>query len=706
MRVDPEKGLGAVSAWWFLTSSAVAAFGPALMSRKAGASVRLSPMINIPVGYGARSLSLNTPLSLSSDPNAQGNGNAESLKEQAAKARLEAERMETSLALEKIDSLERQLREGDIEGKSRAELTTEIDRLAQKIDPTLMPASLSQVGSSNGATTAETTNTVRTFNRPPLSSEELAAATSYLQTLSLPLRMSLAKVAGYESYNSVASNPSELVLKLYEQYETITTAKLQDTYRATLDPLSTQKRREVEKTGDEMEDMLNDLMLQMDENYDPDEAKIRAITEQWLPRVTRKEDDSSPTEADVTLFCEEILDSSTFRRTGKPKPIPGGYIIEGTNSMNDGSELVKALDEKLQTRAPKWDEKFQFCYMRDFTRLRENQGNNVVSDIMGVNSLEDLFLGEPALVVLSKDMSPTASRWFLSFISSLSLSLALLFGLGTYGSNEFLTKKLEEMNAMGDYSGLGELNEQLLMFLGPLALIQALHELGHLAIGWKDKIKTSPPTILPSTTLPFLGCQTQIKTSPKNYKSLFDFALIGPSIGIISSVIFLFLGLQLTATADPATAQIFPRIPVGFLNLSTLGGTIVNDYFGGMGLQDPTANIPLHPYAIAGFTSLIVNALELLPFGNTDGGRISQSIFGRFGHSLVGGFTFAVLVGSLFFLPGQRSDIFLGFLLVNGFAQKDNEIPCRDELEKVDVFRILAGFVTWFVAVLILVPMS
>lgn len=38
---------------------------------------------------------------------------------------------------------------------------------------------------------------------------------------------------------------------------------------------------------------------------------------------------------------------------------------------------------------------------------------------------------------------------------------------------------------------------------------------------------------------------------------------------------------------------------------------------------------PVHPLAIVGITGLIVNALNLMPIGSLDGGRIAMSAFGR-----------------------------------------------------------------------------
>ena len=56
---------------------------------------------------------------------------------------------------------------------------------------------------------------------------------------------------------------------------------------------------------------------------------------------------------------------------------------------------------------------------------------------------------------------------------------------------------------------------------------------------------------------------------------------MGPITGLSVSFVALLVGLQLTTTIDPATAQLLPSLPVGYLMQSTLGGTIVDLVLGG-----------------------------------------------------------------------------------------------------------------------------
>ena len=112
----------------------------------------------------------------------------------------------------------------------------------------------------------------------------------------------------------------------------------------------------------------------------------------------------------------------------------------------------------------------------------------------------------------------------------------------------------------------------------------------------------------------------------------------------------------------------------------------------------------LHPLAIGGFTGLLINSLALLPLGSSDGGRMSQALFSRNGHLLVGGATWFSLL--LTTLALDQHDVLLGAWVVYNIAQNDQEVPCRDEVDKVNIWRAVAGFGLWFVAVLTLVPLD
>ena len=104
---------------------------------------------------------------------------------------------------------------------------------------------------------------------------------------------------------------------------------------------------------------------------------------------------------------------------------------------------------------------------------------------------------------------------------------------------------------------------------------------------------------------------------------MFDYAVAGPLAGMAASLLAIAVGSQLTTITDPS---LFPALPLEFLRQSTLGGGIIELVLGDGPLYVPQSalgsaavagmTVPLHPIAIAGYVSMIVNALAILPVGS------------------------------------------------------------------------------------------
>jgi Zn-dependent protease len=422
---------------------------------------------------------------------------------------------------------------------------------------------------------------------------------------------------------------------------------------------------------------------------DKDELAIDATVQQLFGRVTRKEGRVA-TQQDLEIL-QSALDNRLFLASEKPAAINGGYIIRGKNQKKTSADLVQALDKKLPAA---WS--CQVCYIQD-DFSRDDDGTKTL--LVGGDNDDKLLL------LLKKDMSATTNPWIFTAASAAALCIAFLFSVGVYGGNDaFQTNTI----LTSDQTALllDDLDKVWQVFLS-LGAIQLLHDLGQWIVAKQYGMKTSLPTLLPTLGLPYLNSMVKIEESPKNFRALFDYAIIGPLLGLGASLIFLVTGLQLTLLADAATVQQLPALPVNVLCISTLGATLIDYLFGGgpgfVSLQDPQSFVQLHPLAIAGFLGLIMNALEVLPLGGTDGGRMSLAVFGRSGHSIISGFTWLILLVAALFL--ERGDALVGAWAVYNIACSDTEIPCRDEVEQIDLTRALAAGALWFLAILAIAPL-
>ncbi|KAL7499572.1 hypothetical protein ACHAWT_008574 [Skeletonema menzelii] len=189
------------------------------------------------------------------------------------------------------------------------------------------------------------------------------------------------------------------------------------------------------------------------------------------------------------------------------------------------------------------------------------------------------------------------------------------------------------------------------------------------------------------------------------------FAPMSPKLfaGVVTAI-SLFSSFVYCIDTFSENAAVMQRLKeaIGFITQSTLGGTIVDLLLGGgdgiLINQDPSTQIPLHPVAIGGFLGMIIHAFDLVPIGSTDGGRMSQAVLGRVWH-----LTFSSLVFAVLFLTSLFNDGFnllLGFIFIYSFTQRDMEIPCKNEIDRVELPRAVAAFVCWIIAALILCPLK
>lgn len=643
---------------------------------------------------------LRTSTILNSANDNSGDEEARRLKEKAEQYRSEAEKLRLSLGLQRIEELKDDIKEfmkgedsgsSEIEQKKFAELKGRVEKLVRQSvgdeEADKLLTGLAAFSSNNNNVLPVESSPSSSTNNVALTEEEMKNAISFLGSLPIPVKDTLAKAAGYPDYESII-NLEEFVNNLYVNKDS-STEKLRRLYFQSF--AKNLPGEVIVKDSNEeyqIQDISKIIQEQIEERM---EGSTRAM--ELFPRVVQDVDEALlPREIDAQVIFQ-LLDRTTFMAVEKPMQVQGGYIIRGENKRKTATQLLDVIDEKLDKESPQWKESFQLSFVEIYA-----------------DSSDQLF--EDALLITPNKFAPIAPKLFAAVITAISLFSSFVYCIDTFSENPFVMNRLKEASeqATAGIAGAYDLawfNELLVPMLVTLGLAQGLHEAGHLVVAWSKGIKMSPPTILPSQALPYLSFQNRLKTSPKDYTALFDLAFAGPFLGLSVSFVAFLLGLQLTTEVDQATAQLLPSLPVGFITQSTLGGTIVDLLLGGgdgiLLNQDPSTQIPLHPVAIGGFLGLIIHAFDMVPIGSTDGGRMSQAVLGRVWH-----LTFSSLVFTVLFLSSIFSDgvnLVLGFLFIYSFTQRDMEIICRNEIDRVELPRAVAAFVSWVVAALILVPL-
>ena len=237
-------------------------------------------------------------------------------------------------------------------------------------------------------------------------------------------------------------------------------------------------------------------------------------------------------------------------------------------------------------------------------------------------------------------------------------------------------------------------SEALPLSLG-LGIILLAHELGHIWQAKRYQIRLSWPFLLPSWQIGSFGAITRFESLLPNRNALFDVAVTGPIVGISVSLIFLVVGLSLSNTDS-----LF-QLPSAFLQGSLLVGFLAKLILGDS-LQGNL--VALHPLTILGWLGLVINALNLLPAGQLDGGRIIQAIYGRKTARRTTIATLIILGGVALFNPANPIPLYWGIVVL--FLQRQLERPSLNELTEPDDTRAGLGLLMLLVMLLTLLPFN
>ena len=294
-------------------------------------------------------------------------------------------------------------------------------------------------------------------------------------------------------------------------------------------------------------------------------------------------------------------------------------------------------------------------------------------------------------------------------VSNVQWGLSALLGIGvivtTYltsfavGLAEVDTAQIQALVNAGDTSGVEELLDmnigdisRVAFPIGQGIIVAAVaHEISHRLAAKKNNVKLSPPYFLPNMSIGTLGAVTQLKSLAPNKSALFDIAASGPVAGGSAALTFFLFGLFMSATTAAGDPSLIP-LSTSLLESSFLLGGLVRGVLG-------QGTIFCHPYLVAGWCGLIATALNLLPIGSTDGGRIMNCRYGRRTQQLASFFTYLGM-GLGFLAPGFG----LSWGLTTIFLQREQEKNIKDQYTKMDGQRSTVATILLILAILVLFP--
>ncbi|MDB9493494.1 site-2 protease family protein [Spirulina major CS-329] len=244
------------------------------------------------------------------------------------------------------------------------------------------------------------------------------------------------------------------------------------------------------------------------------------------------------------------------------------------------------------------------------------------------------------------------------------------------------------------FSDLGRYLEPIPIALG-LWIILGAHEFGHWFYAQRYNIKLSWPFFLPSWQIGTFGSITRFESLVPHRSALFDVAIAGPALGGLLSFLMLMTGLVLSHPGS-----LF-KLPTQFFQGSILVGTLAKTI---LGSQLENAIVDIHPLTVIGWLGLVITALNLMPAGQLDGGRIVQAIYGRKTARRTTIATLVVLGIVAIFNAANPIPLYWGIVIL--FVQRDLERPSLNELTEPNDARAALGLLALFLMLATLIPLS
>jgi len=383
----------------------------------------------------------------------------------------------------------------------------------------------------------------------------------------------------------------------------------------------------------------------------PSAVNASAVQASAQPPQAQTEKKAPPIPPEDIAVIEGMFGIDTFFRT-KTIAFPEGAIFKG-NLRGKPDEVAEALDKKLRQ---KFEDQYRLCLLDD------PDDKPVVLVQPSENGPQPTSLRQKVLCVVLA----------IATLATCLETSGILQGFDIFRTPE-------------------RLPEALPIALGLISVL-CIHETGHWAIANRLEVKTSPPFFLPAWQIGTFGSFMRFESILPNRAVLFDVSFAGPAAGGLLSFIFLFLGLVLSHPGS-----VF-QLPAEFFRGSILVGTLARTVLGDA-LQSDLVDV--HPLMVLGWMGLIITAINLLPAGQLDGGRMVQAIYGR--KTLMRSTTITV---ALLALVGLFNPLALYWAVLVLFLQRQPERPCQDDLTEPDDARAALALLSLLLTLLVLLPLT
>lgn len=385
---------------------------------------------------------------------------------------------------------------------------------------------------------------------------------------------------------------------------------------------------------------------------------VEVATGSPLPGVKPQQLDESfriPKET-IDILKDQVFGFDTFFVTSQ-EPYEGGVLFRG-NLRGQAAKSYEKIAKRMQS---KFGDQYKLFLL--------------------VNPEDDKPV---AVVVPRKTLQPETTavpEWFA----------AASFGLVTVFTLLLRNVPALQSNLLSTFDNLEMLTNGLPGAL-VTALILGIHELGHIIVARNHDIKLSVPYFVPSWQIGSFGAITRIINIVPKRENLLKVAAAGPIAGFSLGLILLLVGFIL-----PPSDGIGLVVDPSVFHESFLAGGIAKLLLG-EALKEGTP-ISLNPLVLWAWAGLLINAINSIPAGELDGGRISFAIWGRKASTRLTGLSIVLLgLSSLF------NDVAFYWVVLIFFLQRGPIAPISEEITDPEEKYVALGVLVLFLGLLVCLP--
>ncbi|KAJ4971235.1 hypothetical protein NE237_004334 [Protea cynaroides] len=358
----------------------------------------------------------------------------------------------------------------------------------------------------------------------------------------------------------------------------------------------------------------------------------------------------------IDILKDQVFGFDTFFVTSQ-EPYEGGMLFKGN----------------LRGKADK-------SYEKITKRMQDRFGDQYKLFLL-INPEDDKPV---AVVVPRKTLQPETTavpEWFAAGV----------FGLVTIFTLLLRNVPALQSNFLSTFDNLALLKDGL---PGAIATTFVLfgHELGHILIAKDTGIKLGVPYFVPSWQIGSFGAITRIVNTVPKREDLLKLAAAGPLAGFSIGLVLLLLGFIL-----PPGDGIGIVVDASVFHESFLAGGIAKLLLGDT-LKEGTP-LSINPLVIWAWAGLLINAINSIPAGELDGGRISFALWGRKASSRLTTASIALLgLGSLF------NDVSFYWVVLIFFLQRGPIAPLSEEISDPDDKYVALGISVLLLGLLVCLP--